>query len=300
MQPLLKLAQVQDLAGHTGHMKQVHDHHRLRDPFGGGTFVADESPSQLRHAVIRLHPRSRRASLSTTSTGIRFLSTDLEFPDGFRWSSTTTESMRTFQDQIKRRGVVQIDRRSDMRGQADRAVARGEAVRVLPGVVAAASLARDPQTLIRALSLWHRDVVLLGKAALVLLGMTAPGTTQPMDWRSIDEIEAFSPTRTLMRPRIRVHRWHMPHRFITVRGNIHLATPEVSVLVLAIQEEWEWAAEALRQRFVTPETCCEARKSLTGRYPISHVDTALADITLAARSIPELEIDRLLNSALPR
>ena len=195
--------------------------------------------------------------------------------------------MRTFQDQIERRGIARIHRHSYIRGQADRAVARGDAVRILPGVVAATPLARDPETIIRALFLWHRDVVLVGKTALILLGMTAPGSVRPMDLRTVDEVEAFSRTRALVRPGIRVHRWHVPHRFITERERIRLAAPEVSVLVLAIQGEWEWVCEALRQRLVTPESCRRARKSLTGRYPRDQVDAALADITLAAWSIPE-------------
>ncbi|WP_408640150.1 hypothetical protein [Cutibacterium equinum] len=183
-----------------------------------------------------------------------------------------------------------------MRGQADRAVARGDAVRILPGVVAATSLARDPRTIIRALLLWHRDVVLVGKAALILLGMTPPGSAHPMDLRAINEVEAFSRTRSLVRPGIRVHRWHMPHRFITERERVRLAEPEVSVLILAIQGEWEWVCEALRQRFVTPEGCREARKSLTGRYSRTQVDAALADIALAPWSIPELEMGRILRA----
>ena len=204
--------------------------------------------------------------------------------------------MRTFQDQIERRGIARIHRHSYIRGQADRAVARGDAVRILPGVVAATPLARDPETIIRALFLWHRDVVLVGKTALILLGMTAPGSVRPMDLRTVDEVEAFSRTRALVRPGIRVHRWHVPHRFITERERIRLAAPEGSVLVLAIQGEWEWVCEALRQRLVTPESCRRARKSLTGRYPRDQVDAALADITLAAWSIPELEMSRMLRA----
>ncbi|MGK2308535.1 endonuclease domain-containing protein [Cutibacterium sp. V970] len=183
-----------------------------------------------------------------------------------------------------------------MRGQADRAVARGDAVRILPGVVAAASLARDPQTIIRALFLWHRDVVLVGKAALILLGMRAPGSARPMDLRSVAEVEAFSRTRSLVRPAIQVHRWHVPHRFITERERVRLATPEVSVLMLAVQGEWEWVCEALRQRIVTPGSCRKARRGLTGRFPKVQVDAALADITLAAWSIPELEMGRMLRA----
>ena len=111
-----------------------------------------------------------------------------------------------------------------------------------------------------------------------MLGMKAPGTTRPMDFYGVKEVEAFSTTRRLTRPGIRVRRWHIPHRFITEREQIRIATAEVSVLILAIQGEWEWVCEALRQRVVTPESCRQARKSLTGRYPKTKVDTALADI----------------------
>lgn len=158
------------------------------------------------------------------------------------------------------------------------------------------ALARDPRIIIRALLLWHRDVVLVGKAALIMLGMKAPGTHRPMDFHGVNEVEAFSTTRRLTRPRIRVHRWHMPHPFITEREQVRIAAAEVSVLILAIQGEWEWVCEALRQRVVTPESCRQTRKSLTGRYPKAKVDAAVADICLAAWSIPELEMGRVLRA----
>ncbi|WCC80084.1 hypothetical protein O6R08_00510 [Cutibacterium equinum] len=204
--------------------------------------------------------------------------------------------VRTLQERLDQRGVARIHRHSYIRGQADRAVARGDAVRILPGVVAATALARQPTTIMQALLLWHRDVVIVGKAALVLLGMTAPGTTRPMDFRTIDEVEAFSSTRRVARPGIRVHRWHVPGRFITERQRVRIATAEVSVLVLAIQGQWEWVCEALRQRIVTPESCRRARKSLTGRYPKAQVEAALADIDLNAWSVPELEMARMLRA----
>ena len=200
--------------------------------------------------------------------------------------------MRNLGERLDRRGVARIYRHSYVRGQADRAVARGEAVRILPGVVAASAVARDPRIIIRALLLWHRDIVLVGKAALIMLGMKAPGTTRPMDFYGVKDVEAFSTTRCLTRPGIRVRRWHIPHWFITEREQIRIATAEVSVLILAIQGEWGWVCEALRQRVVTPESCRQARKSLTGRYPKTKVDAALADICLAAWSIPELEMGK--------
>lgn len=204
--------------------------------------------------------------------------------------------MRNLGEQLDRRGVARIHRHSFVRGQADRAVTRGDAVRILPGVVVVTALARDPRIIIRALLLWHRDVVLVGKAALIMLGMKAPGTHRPMDFHGVNEVEAFSTTRRLTRPRIRVHRWHMPHPFITEREQVRIAAAEVSVLILAIQGEWEWVCEALRQRVVTPESCRQTRKSLTGRYPKAKVDAAVADICLAAWSIPELEMGRVLRA----
>ena len=210
--------------------------------------------------------------------------------------ATTTFDVRNLGERLNRRGVARIHRHSYVRGQADRAVARGEAVRILPGVVAATALARDPRIIIRALLLWHRDIVLVGKAALLMLGMKAPGTNRSMDFYGVSEVEAFSTTRRLTRPGIRVRRWHMPHRFVTEREQVRIATAEVSVLILAVQGEWDWVCEALRQRIVTPESCREARKSLTGRYPKAKVDSALADICLAAWSIPELEMGRMLRA----
>ena len=96
--------------------------------------------------------------------------------------------MRNLGERLDRRGVARIYRHSYVRGQADRAVARGEAVRILPGVVAASAVARDPRIIIRALLLWHRDIVLVGKAALIMLGMKAPGTTRPMDFYGVKDV----------------------------------------------------------------------------------------------------------------
>lgn len=147
--------------------------------------------------------------------------------------------MKSLYEHLEHHGVARIHRHSPIRGQADRAVAKGDAIRVLPGVVAATVLARDPRTLIRALWLWHRDVVLVGKAALLMLGMTSPQSGRSLDFTGISQVEAFSCTRRLVRPGIHVHRWHVPWRFITERDQIRIATAEVSVLILAIEGEWE-------------------------------------------------------------
>ncbi len=113
--------------------------------------------------------------------------------NGWRKSAppTTTFSVRNLGERLDRRGVARIYRHSYVRGQADRAVARGEAVRILPGVVAASAVARDPRIIIRALLLWHRDIVLVGKAALIMLGMKAPGTTRPMDFYGVKDCGGF-------------------------------------------------------------------------------------------------------------
>ncbi|WCC79865.1 hypothetical protein O6R08_10500 [Cutibacterium equinum] len=204
--------------------------------------------------------------------------------------------MRTLQDYLNRHGVARIHRYSPIRGQADRAVARGHAVRILPGVVAATGLADDPHTVIRALLLWHRDITLVGRVALVLQGLKAPGADRYMDLARIGSVEAFSRTRCLDRPRIRVHRWHMPRRYLVERDGIWMTMPEVSVLILAIAGDWEWVCEALRQHLVTPASCRKARKALAGRYSKAQVDAALADIDLNAWSIPESEMGRMLRA----
>ena len=194
-------------------------------------------------------------------------------------------------------GVARIVRDSPLRGQADRAVARGDAIRILPGVVAATSVAHRIATMIQALKVWHRDATLVGMAALVLLGLENPVTQQRWDYTGIKAIEAFSPTRRLTRPRIWVHRWHVPHHFTIEKAGVRVAIPEVSVITLAIQGQWDWVCQALRQHLVTPTSCRAARKALTGRYSKAEVDRALADIDLNPWSIPELELARILRAA---
>ena len=131
-------------------------------------------------------------------------------------------------------GMARIVRDSPLRGQADRSVARGDTVRILPGVVAATGAARHVTTMIQALKLWHRDATLVGMAALVLLGLKNPVTQRCWDYTGIQAIEAFSPTRRLRRPRIWVHRWHVPHHFTIEEEGIRVAIPEVSVIILSL------------------------------------------------------------------
>ena len=193
-------------------------------------------------------------------------------------------------------GMARIVRDSPLRGQADRSVTRGDTVRILPGVVATTGAARRVTTMIQALKLWHRGATLVGMAALVLLGLKNPVTQRCWDYTGIQAIEAFSPTRRLRRPRIWVHRWHVPHYFTIEEEGIRVAIPEVSVIILAIQGQWDWVCQALRQRLVTPASCRAARKALTGRYSKAEVDRALADIDLNPWSIPELELARILRA----
>ena len=211
--------------------------------------------------------------------------------------SITVDMRENFELELRSNGgMARIVRDSPLRGQADRSVARGDTVRILPGVVAATGAARHVTTMIQALKLWHRDATLVGMAALVLLGLKNPVTQRCWDYTGIQAIEAFSPTRRLRRPRIWVHRWHVPHYFTIEDEGIRVAIPEVSVIILAIQGQWDWVCQALRQRLVTPASCRAARKALTGRYSKAEVDRALADIDLNPWSIPELELARILRA----
>lgn len=106
-------------------------------------------------------------------------------------------------------GVARIHRFSHLRGQADRAVAAGKAVRILPGVVSPTSVASDPRVRIKAVHMWHRDAVLIGKAALVMQGLKPPGQ-HLHDLDAVKEVEAYSRTRSIEREGIRVHRWRVP------------------------------------------------------------------------------------------
>nr|WP_229771684.1 DUF559 domain-containing protein [Cutibacterium porci] len=191
--------------------------------------------------------------------------------------------------------VARIQRSSALRGQADRAVASGQATRILPGIVAPSSVARDPRVLIKAMHIWHPDAVVVGKAALILQGLQPPGSfLDPI--HAIDEVEGFCSTRSITRAGIRVHRWRVPRHYLGDHHGISVAAPEVSILLLAIRGEWEWVTEALRQGIVSPDSCRAARSSLSWRFSKKRIAAAVADIRLKAWSIPELECSRLLRA----
>ena len=192
-------------------------------------------------------------------------------------------------------GVARIHRFSHLRGQADRAVAAGKAVRILPGVVSPTSVANDPRVRIKAVHMWHRDAVLIGKAALVMQGLKPPGQhLHNLD--AVKEVEAYSRTRSIEREGIRVHRWRVPRRYVTERYGMWVVEPEVSVLLLALDGDWAWVCEALRQGLVSPESCRASRSSLSWRFSRRQISSALADINLRSWSIPELEFGRLMRA----
>ena len=167
-------------------------------------------------------------------------------------------------------------------------MAAGKAVRILPGVVSPTSVANDPRVRIKAVHMWHRDAVLIGKAALVMQGLKPPGQ-HLHDLDAVKEVEAYSRTRSIEREGIRVHRWRVPRRYVTERYGMWVVEPEVSVLLLALDGDWAWVCEALRQGLVSPESCRASRSSLSWRFSRRQISSALADINLRSWSIPELE-----------
>ncbi|WCC79118.1 hypothetical protein O6R08_06010 [Cutibacterium equinum] len=189
-------------------------------------------------------------------------------------------------------GIARITRTSPLRGQADRAVAAGRATRVLPGIVVPTDRADDMSVKIRALHIWDPQVVLVGRVALGLQGIT-PLDTDSSGLDAIDEVEAFSPTRRLKRDGLVVHRWHVPDHYI-LDDPVALAVPEMSVLLLAIRGEWEWVCAALEQGLVTPWSCRMARGSMSWRSRQHDIDAALDNICGNAGSASELELARRL------
>ncbi|OIJ76750.1 hypothetical protein APY06_01535 [Cutibacterium avidum] len=141
--------------------------------------------------------------------------------------------------------------------------------------------------------MWHRDAVLIGKAALVMQGLKPPGQ-HLHDLDAVKEVEAYSRTRSIEREGIRVHRWRVPRRYVTERYGMWVVEPEVSVLLLALDGDWAWVCEALRQGLVSPESCRASRSSLSWRFSRRQISSALADINLRSWSIPELEFGRLM------
>lgn len=143
--------------------------------------------------------------------------------------------------------------------------------------------------------MWHQNAVLIGKAALVMQGLKPPGE-HLHDFDAVKDIEAYSRTRSIEREEIRVYRWRVPRRYVTQRHGMWVVEPEVSVLLLAIRGDWAWVCEALRQGLVSPESCRDARSSLSWRFSRQRIASALADINLRSWSVPELEFGRLLRA----
>ena len=148
---------------------------------------------------------------------------------------------------------------------------------------------------IKAVHMWHRDAVLIGKAALVMQGLKPPGQ-HLHDLDAVKEVEAYSRTRSIEREGIRVHRWRVPRRYVTEKYGMWVVEPEVSVLLLALDGDWAWVCEALRQGLVSPESCRASRSSLSWRFSRHQISSALADINLKSWSIPELEFGRLMRA----
>lgn len=183
-------------------------------------------------------PHSSRLS-TTFSVVLPTMSTDLDLADGFSGVPPINSGVNELElDMRDCGGVVRIHRFSRTRGQADRAVKAGRAIRMLPGVVADAGRADDSRVKMQAIHMWHRDAVIIGKAALVAQGMIPPGS-RTRDFSAIHLVEAFSRTRGIKREGILVHRWRVPRRYVTQYRDVPMAIPEASVLLLAVRGEWE-------------------------------------------------------------
>lgn len=240
-------------------------------------------------------PHSSRLS-TTFSVVLPTMSTDLDLADGFSGVPPINSGVNELElDMRDCGGVVRIHRFSRTRGQADRAVKAGRAIRMLPGVVADAGRADDSRVKMQAIHMWHRDAVIIGKAALVAQGMIPPGS-RTRDFSAIHLVEAFSRTRGIKREGILVHRWRVPRRYVTQYRDVPMAIPEASVLLLAVRGEWEWVCEALRQKLVTPRSCRSARSCLSWKFGRHRITAALADISFNPWSVPELWLSRALRA----
>ncbi|WP_420176177.1 endonuclease domain-containing protein [Luteococcus sp. OSA5] len=155
-------------------------------------------------------------------------------------------------------GVVSRRDHRELRNAFDWLVKTGELVAVLPGVLAAASLANTFEARVAAVALWDPDAVVIGRAA-ARLGFW-PGARD-------DVVEVVTRRRPAPREGFVFRRVRLdPDEVVEDPGSgVRHSSPGWTALWLARWDHGEATDEALRATAVTPEGLMELMAHFRGR-----------------------------------
>lgn len=160
-------------------------------------------------------------------------------------------------DRLFAAGAVRRADHRDATGALDRALRKGLAVAVLPGVYVPAALGDDPDTLKRAAMLWDPDAVVVGRAA-------AEASFWPGLHRAT--IELASPRRRqVTSTAFRFVQRTVPAEFIVTVGGIRYSTPALTAIDLCTDLGATVIDRAFRAKRVTPDQLESVFATLPGR-----------------------------------
>ncbi len=186
------------------------------------------------------------------------------------------------------RGVLSTSEYRSLRNSISRACARGELIRVLPGVVVAAEGLQDPLTLIRAARQWNPSCVLVGAtAARLSYWPGAPAGVVDL------AVEGEPPSS----PYYRMVRRSLPLELIDRRLGIGVSSAEVTALDLFASGVPVGLYEALRTRSVTQLSLHRACGLLKGSPGSASRRAALRVAAANPWSVPEAQLHEILRTA---
>jgi hypothetical protein len=126
---------------------------------------------------------------------------------------------------LRARGGLVVRRdHPELAGSLDRLVREGTLTPILPGIYATSEIAQSWQGRVRALSLRHRDAVLLGAAA----ARVAYWPEVPLD-----HVEASIPHPVRPQPGFRFNRRQIPAELIAERNGLRYSRPALTAIDLA-------------------------------------------------------------------
>jgi very-short-patch-repair endonuclease len=144
---------------------------------------------------------------------------------------------------LRARGGLVVRRdHPELAGSLDRLVREGTLTPILPGIYATSEIAQSWQGRVRALSLRHRDAVLLGAAA----ARVAYWPEVPLD-----HIEASIPHPVRPQPGFRFNRRQIPAELIAERNGLRYSIPALTAIDLATFACSDSIDVALRVRAAT-------------------------------------------------
>ena len=182
-------------------------------------------------------------------------------------------------------GILKTARCRHLRHQIARALHSGALIRPFPGVVVAPDLAQLPETRALAAACWQPNAVLMGDAAALLTFLP----NQPLRRLEL----AGRPPGTIPTD-VRFRRLAVPAELRIVTDQAQLTVAELTVLDLAMRDDWRPLCEALRRDLVTQDSLRSVGEVLaqTRRDRLR-----LADCLTAASgnpwSVPEYDLQQL-------